>query len=140
MTTYPAHRLHFRQPHPRLRLAAAAVVAALVGLGAWLLVDHYTGGAKGPCRRRHSPTRCACTEAARYAVRALNLFYAVGAAGTHFASRTERQAILGVGRARLTAMVAGRVTRPQWITRYGVTVDEATTAAVRGMLAGTATG
>lgn len=75
-----------------------------------------------------------------YTVRALNLFYAVGAAGTHFASRTERQAILGVGRARLTAMVAGRVTRPQWITRYGVTVDEATTAAVRGMLVGAATG
>jgi SnoaL-like domain len=45
MATYPTHGVHLRQRHPnRWLLVAIAVVAALVGAGAWALVDHYTGG------------------------------------------------------------------------------------------------
>lgn len=45
MATYPTHGVHLRQRHPnRWLLVAIVVVAALVGAGAWALVDHYTGG------------------------------------------------------------------------------------------------
>ena len=45
MATYPTHGLHLRRRHPnRWLLLAIVVVAALVGVGAWALVDHYTGG------------------------------------------------------------------------------------------------
>ena len=45
MATYPTHGVHLRQRHPnRWLLVAIVVVAALVGVGAWALVDQYTGG------------------------------------------------------------------------------------------------
>jgi SnoaL-like domain len=45
MATYPAHGLHLQQRHPnRWLLLAIVAAAALAGVGAWALVDHYTGG------------------------------------------------------------------------------------------------
>jgi hypothetical protein len=49
MATYPTHGVHLRQRHPgRWLLVALVVVAALVGAGAWALVDHYPGGTNAP--------------------------------------------------------------------------------------------
>lgn len=45
MATYPTHGAHLRQRHPhRWLLVVIVVVAALIGVGAWALVNHYTGG------------------------------------------------------------------------------------------------
>ena len=45
MATYPTHGVHLWQPHlNRWLMLAIVVVAALVGAGAWALVNHYTGG------------------------------------------------------------------------------------------------
>jgi hypothetical protein len=45
MATYPSHGVRLRQRYPNRRLLLAIVaVAALVGAGAWVLVNHYTGG------------------------------------------------------------------------------------------------
>lgn len=46
MTTYPhPHGLHLRRPHINLWLVAVVgLAAALIGLGAWVLVDRYAGG------------------------------------------------------------------------------------------------
>ena len=44
MTTYP-HRLHAHRPHVNPWLVAVVgLAAALIGLGAWVLVDRYAGG------------------------------------------------------------------------------------------------
>lgn len=44
MTAYP-HRLHVHRPHINLWLVAVVgLAAALVGSGAWVIVDRYTGG------------------------------------------------------------------------------------------------
>lgn len=43
VTTYP-HRIHVGRPHLSLWFVVAALAAALVGLGAWVLVDRYVGG------------------------------------------------------------------------------------------------
>lgn len=44
--THYAPQAHIRRPHVDLRLVAAVVfAAAFAGLGAWVLVDRYTGGA-----------------------------------------------------------------------------------------------
>ncbi len=49
MATYPTHGVHLRQRHPNgWLLVAIVVVAALVGVGAWALVDHYTVGTTEP--------------------------------------------------------------------------------------------
>jgi hypothetical protein len=46
MTSYPhPHRAHLHWPRVNLWLVAVVVLAAaLIGLGAWVLVDRYTGG------------------------------------------------------------------------------------------------
>jgi hypothetical protein len=43
VTTYP-HRIHVGRPHVNLWFVVVALAAALVGLGAWVLVDRYAGG------------------------------------------------------------------------------------------------
>ena len=44
MTTYP-HHVDVRRPHVNYWLiAVVGLAAALVALGAWVLVDHYSGG------------------------------------------------------------------------------------------------
>lgn len=45
MTTYPHHGLHVHRPHVNAWLVAVVgLAAALIGLGAWVLVDRYAGG------------------------------------------------------------------------------------------------
>lgn len=46
MTTYPhPHRAHLRRPHVNLWLVAVVgLAAALIALGAWVIVDRTTGG------------------------------------------------------------------------------------------------
>ncbi len=48
MTIYPQpqlHRLHLHRPHVSLwPVAVVGLAAALIGLGTWVLVDHYAGG------------------------------------------------------------------------------------------------
>lgn len=110
MTTYPVHRAHLRLPHrgPWLVLAIVAV-AALVGAGAWALVDHFSGGGSGmsnsqavtfintgqglpglnknggPLPASARPYALGVYRSAPYRARPLNLFYAVGATATHLA-------------------------------------------------------
>ena len=132
MTTYSAHRLHLRRPHPSPWLALAlAAVAALVGFGAWALVDHYSGGGKGmtdaqavtfintgqglpglntnggPMPAKDIPYALRLYRSGPYHDAALNLVYAVAATGSHFGSKTDQQATLTslatLGRARLIA-------------------------------------
>jgi len=48
MAIYPTHGVHLRQRHPnRWLVLAIVVVAALVGAGAWALVNRYAGGTTG---------------------------------------------------------------------------------------------
>ena len=47
MASYPTHGLHLRHRHPNRWLLLTVAVAAIVGAGAWALVDHYTGGTTG---------------------------------------------------------------------------------------------
>jgi hypothetical protein len=168
VTTYPSHRLHFGQPHPRLWLLAAVALAALIGVGAYLLVDHYTGtSAKGisdtqavtfiqtgaglpgmnvlngnpnahgsPLPANERPYAISIYRSGPYQVKALNLFYAVGATEGHFMTSDQQQAILGQGRLSLMTQGAAKVTHPEWITQYGVTVRQALAAFVGGLLDG----
>ena len=169
MTTYPHHRIHAEGRPSNVLLLVAAVVLAVVGVGAWLLVDHYTGGSKGisdaqaitfiqtgtglpglnmmngnpnahgsalPAAQRPYALRMYRT--GPYDVRALNLFYALGATSMRYASSSLRQIVGAMGRAKLLAQVQASVTRPSWITQYGVSVADAANAVVRGMLVGVA--
>ena len=56
MSTYmPPVHVHHR-PHVDLRLGAIiGLVAALIGLGSWVLVDRYTGGGGGATATQLSP-------------------------------------------------------------------------------------
>lgn len=170
MTTYPAHGLHLRQPHLDLRLVLGlVVVAAVVGVGAWALADHYASHSKGISEAQattfiqtgaglpglnvmsgrptvHSvaipamerPYMLRMYRSGPYRERVLDLLYAVGAASTHFEPSIDRQAVLVLGRATLTDLIAtgASATHREWITQYGVTVREAAAALVRGMFAG----
>jgi hypothetical protein len=73
-----------------------------------------------------------------YGEKVLNLLYAAGAAATRFQPSADRQAMLAMGRSTLTSMLAegANTTHPEWIEQYGVTVQEAAAALVRGMFAG----
>lgn len=73
-----------------------------------------------------------------YDRRVLNLYYAVGAAATHFQPSADRQATLAIGRSNLAVQIAAgaNATHSEWVTQYGVTVREAAAALVRGMFAG----
>ena len=169
MTTYPQHGIHAEGRHSIVLLLAVAVVLAVVGVGAWLLVDHYTGGSKGisdaqavtfiqtgtglpglnmmngnpnahgsPLPAAERPYALRMYRSGPYDVRALNLFYALGATSVRYASSSLRQNVGVMGRAKLIAQVEGSVTQPSWITRYGVSVADAARAVVRGMLVGVA--
>lgn len=67
MATYPTHGIHLRQRHPnRWLLLAIVVVAALVGAGAWALVNHYAGETTGATTG--SPTLASRRVANQYVV------------------------------------------------------------------------
>jgi hypothetical protein len=169
VTTYPAHGIHLRQPHLRRLVLGIVVAAALVGAGAWALVDRYASNSNrisdaqaitffrtgeglpglSTMNGRQTVHSVALPASERpYAIRmyrggpydrnVLNLFYAVGAAATHFQPSADRQATLAIGRSNLATQIAAgaNATHPEWITQYGVRVREAAAALVRGMFAG----
>lgn len=166
MTTYPAHGMHLRQPHLKRWLVLGLVAAAaLVGVGALAFVDHSSSNGKdltdaqaitfirtdkGLPALNAMPKRGSVLPAMErsYAIRmyrsgpydrnVLNLYYAFGAAATHFMPSTDRREFLAIGRSRLISTFAGSANGapPKWMTRYGVTMHDVAAATASGMFAG----
>lgn len=152
----------------RRRVIGLVVLVVLVGAGVWALVDHGSSSSKNVTDRQavafirtgdglpglnamhggtvHSialpamerPYAISTYRNGPYGQKVLNLLYAVGAAATRFQPSTDRQAMLAMGRSRLTSafVEAANAAHPEWITQYGVTVHEAAAALVRGMFTG----
>lgn len=160
MTTYPYHGMHFGRPRLNLLLFAAAL-AVIIGMGAWLLVDHYTSSSQGnsptvssmmsdaqaagsiqaimwrEMSARERPYAIRMYRSAPYDLQGMKLFYAFGAVSTHFQTTAVQDGTLGMGRASLIArFMASPEAHPFWLIPYGVTVDQAAVAITRGMYNG----
>ena len=161
MTTYAHHHgVHFGRP--RLNLALfAAVLAAIIGVGAWVLVDHYTGSRTGnqptvsanlsyaqtvtsievirwgQMSADERPYAVRMYRSAPYQLQGMKLFYAAGAVSTHFQANAVQEATLRAGRATLMArFMTSPEAHPVWLSPYGIDSGQAATAITRGMYDG----
>lgn len=161
MTTYAHHHgIHFGRPRLNLPLFAAAL-AATIGVGAWLLVDHYMGSSTGnqptvsanlsdaqavtsiqvirwaQMSANERPYAIRMYRTAPYQLQGMKLYYAAGAVSTHFQADAAQEATLRVGRATLIArFMTSPEASPVWLSAYGITSGQAATAITRGMYDG----